>query len=881
MSMEAKSPPMRQPASVQPIGTFGDVVLGLRDASKIFGGTVALQGVSLELRAGEVLALLGENGAGKSTCVKLMSGLFRPDSGQVVLDGRAVQFRSPLDALRLGVAVVHQHPGLFNDLSVAENVFIGHMPTTRLKRIDHSRMTAQARQLLETLGLACDPEQPLSDLRSSEQQIVEIARALSTNARVLILDEPTAALSQREVDRLFVIVDQLRARGVAMMFVSHRMDEIYRISDRVAVLRDGRHVATEPVAALSLERAVHLMVGRTLESLYPKRTAARGAEVLGIIGLGRAGTFEDVSLTVHAGEIVGLGGLVGSGRTEIARVLFGIDRPTRGSIRLDGSEVSFGQPSDAMASGIAYVSEDRLGQSLVMDAGILFNATLPSIARATVAGLISSEKELSLVRAQLERLRLRFKSFDQPVRTLSGGNQQKIVLAKWLATKPRLLILDEPTQGVDIQTKAEVHGLIADLAAQGLAILLISSELPELIGMSDRIVVLREGQVRAELTRDEATQERILLAATDAAVAAHQAGTRSAGAERSGASVPASGGGSPGLPSSTGSRAAATFRQVFAHREMGLVAAIAAIVIPVAAINPRILSTPNLTALFMDASLLMIVAAAQMLVVVTRNIDLSVASVIGLAAYGSAHAFQAHPDLNVFIALVLAGGVGLSCGLINGAVVTLGKVPAIVVTLGTMAVFRGIDSLWTGGRQISADQVPQAWLDLTGARFMGVPCLVLIALGLMLVMGFVFQFLAIGRELFAIGSNPEGAGRIGIRVRRRVLGAFAAAGTLAGVDGGLWASRYATVDARVATGFELTVIAAVVVGGVAIRGGAGTIFGVALGALTLLVIRNGLILVRIDPLWLQGVYGMVILVAITIDALVARRTRPLSPGDAR
>ncbi len=865
-------PPLRQPSPVEPAGIVGDVVLGLRNATKTFGGTVALRDVSLELRAGEVLALLGENGAGKSTCVKLMTGLYRPDSGQVVLDGRPVDFRSPLEALRLGVAVVHQHPGLFSDLTVAENIFIGHMPTTRLKRIDRARMREQARLLLDNLGLACDPEQPLSGLRSSEQQIVEIARALSTDARVLILDEPTAALSQREVDRLFNIVNQLRARRVAMMFVSHRMDEIYRISDRVAVLRDGRHVATEPVATLSLERAVQLMVGRTLEHMYPKRSAARGAEVLAVTGLSRAGAFEDVSLTVHAGEIVGIGGLVGSGRTEIARVLFGIDQPTRGSIRLGGDAVSFGQPSDAMERGIAYVAEDRLGQSLVMDAGILFNATLPTIGQAAVAGVISSAKELSIVRTQLERLRLRFQNFDQPIRTLSGGNQQKVVLAKWLATKPRLLILDEPTQGVDVQTKAEVHGLIADLAARGLAILLISSELPELLGMSDRIVVLREGQVRAELSREEATQERVLFAATDAS---DQTGTRAADTEHSGSRPLASDNGMPQLRPSVRSRAAATLRQLCTHREMGLLVAIAAIVLPVAAINPRIVSAPNLIALSMDGALLMIVAAAQMFVIVTRNIDLSVASVIGLAAYGSAHALQAHPDLNVYAALLLAGILGLACGLINGVVVTLGKVPAIVVTLGTLAVFRGIDSSWTGGTQISADQVPQAWLDLTSARFMGVPSLVLIVLALMLVVGFVLHSLPIGRELFAIGSNPEGAELIGISVRRRVLGAFAAAGLLAGLDGGLWASRYATVDARVATGFELTVIAAVVVGGVAIRGGAGTVLGVALGGITLLVIRNGLILVRIDPLWLQGVYGLVILVAVTIDALIARRSRTL------
>ncbi len=865
-------------SSVEPDGHAGAMVLGLRAATKTFGGTVALKDVSLDLRAGEVLALLGENGAGKSTCVKLMTGLYRPDEGEVVLDGHAVELRSPLDAFRRGIAVVHQHPGLFGDLSVAENIFIGHMPTDRLGRIDRATVRTRTERLIETVGLSCDPDLPLKRLRSSEQQLVEIARALSARARVLILDEPTAALSQREVERLFTVVDQLRARNVAMMFVSHRMDEIYRVSDRVAVLRDGRHIATEPVAQMTRDRAVQLMVGRPLHDMYPSRDAALGDEVLAVSSLSRSGAFEDVSFTVRAGEVLGLGGLVGSGRTEVARVLFGIDRPTRGTIRLNGEAVTFDGPSQAMARGVAYLSEDRLGQSLVMDAGVLSNATLPTIDNATVNGLIRPKKELALVRAPLERLRLRFRSFDQPIRTLSGGNQQKVVLAKWLATKPRLLILDEPTQGVDVQTKAEVHTLIADLARQGLAIILISSELPELIGMCDRILVLREGRVRADLARDDATQERVLIAATDATGHAEEPAT---GGVRSDELHLVSVDGLPDMPPSLASRVAATVRPLLARRELGLVAAMAAVVIPVAAINPRMVSGPNLVALSMDAALLMIVAAGQMLVLITRNIDLSVASVIGLSAYGAAVTLHAHPDLNIYLALALAGAIGLACGLVNGSVVTIGRVPAIVVTLGTLSVFRGIDSLWTGGKQISADQVPQAWLDLTSARFLGIPGVVFIALGVLLLVAFVLRSLPIGRELFAIGSNPEGAELIGIRVRRRVLGAFAAAGVLAGFDGGLWASRYATIDARVATGFELTVIAAVVVGGVAIRGGAGTVLGVALGALTLLVIRNGLILVRVDPLWLQGVYGLVILAAVAIDALVARRSQRLAERGPR
>ena len=847
----------------------GQSVLGLRNATKVFGGTVALKDVSLDLRSGEVLALLGENGAGKSTCVKLLSGLYRPDQGEIILDSVPTELTSPLDAFRRGISVVHQHPGLFGDLSVAENVFVGHMPLDKFRRLDHAAMQRQAAELLDVVGLDCDPSVPLNRLRSSEQQLVEIARALSAEARVLILDEPTAALSQREVERLFLVIQQLRTRQVAMMFVSHRMEEIYRLSDRVTVLRDGHHVATEPVSSMSRDRAVQLMVGRSLSGMYPAKDPQPGEILFEASALGLGDVFTDVSFAVRTGEILGLGGLVGSGRTEIARVIFGIDQPTQGTMRLEGTPISFHSPSEAMAAGIAYLSEDRLGQSLVMDQAILSNATLPTIARATVAGLISATKELALVRPDLERMKLRFRSYDQPVKTLSGGNQQKVVVAKWLATKPRLLILDEPTQGVDVQTKAEVHSLIADLAKSGMAIILISSELPELIGMSDRILVLREGQVMDEMSRADATPERVLKAATDA-------GGENGASGNSNKHLTAT----TSLPARQESSSrkslnllVSPIRRLLLKREFGLVAAMAAVIIPVAAINPRMLSGPNVTALSMDAALLIIVAVAQMLVLLTRNIDLSVASVIGLSAYGAATTLHAHPDLNVFAGLAVASGIGLLCGLVNGAVVTIGRVPAIVVTLGTLSVFRGIDSLWTGGKQISADQVPQAWLDLTTGRVAGVPGLVFIAAGVLLVTAFVLRSMPLGRELYAIGSNPDGAELIGIPVKRRVLGAFAVAGLLAGFDGGLWASRYATIDARVATGFELTVIACVVVGGVAIRGGAGTVLGITLGALTLLIIRNGLILIRVDPLWLEGVYGLVILGAVTINLIVTRRSQ--------
>lgn len=835
---------------------------GLVNASKRFGGTIALSHASFDLLPGEVLALLGENGAGKSTCVKLLAGVYRADEGAVTIGGQPVEHWSPLEAQRRGIAVMHQHPGLFGDLTVFENIFVGHMPRRSLGRIDYERMREEARALLDVVGLQCAPEDVLKELRTSEQQLVEIARALSVNAKVLIMDEPTAALSQREVERLFAVVADLKARQVAMMFVGHRMEEIYRIADRIAVLRDGHLIGVKRAAELDRDQAVQMMIGRPLKAIYPQWESKPGAEVLAVSGLSREGAFEDVSFNVRAGEILGLGGLVGSGRTEIARVLFGIDQPTAGRIEMAGKAMAFADPPAAMAAGIAYVSEDRLGQSLVMDFPILDNASLPVIEKATMAGLVMRRQELALVEPHLKRLKLKFRSFDQPVKTLSGGNQQKVVLSKWLATRPRLLILDEPTQGIDVESKSEVHTMIAELAQQGLAIILISSELPELVSMCDRIVVLREGRTAGAFTRAEADQEKVIRAATDAG-----------GVVGEKQPAPTSRDEAAKIDKAKADEAKAGWlKTLLRRREVGLVGAMAAVVLPVMFLNPRMVSPENLTAIAMDAALLMIVAVAQMLVLLTRNIDLSVASVIGLSAYGAASFMHAHPDSSVLLGVGVACAVGLACGALNGLVVTLGRVPAIVVTLGTLSVFRGLNSLWAGGRQISADQVPQAWLDMTSARIAGIPAVILIALACLVVIGLILRHWPVGRELYAIGSNPDGAALIGIRRTALVLGAFMLAGLLAGFDGALWASRYATIDARVALGFELTVIASVVVGGVAIRGGAGTVLGVALGALTLLVIQNGLTLVRVDPLWLQGVYGLVILLAIGVDTIIGRRT---------
>ena len=832
---------------------MGPSPVALSEVTKAFGGTIALRSATFDLRAGEVLALLGENGAGKSTCVKLIAGVYAPTEGSVLLDGRPVAFHSPQDAQAAGIAVMHQHPGLFPDLSLAENIYLGHMPRDRFGGIDGAAMLDGARRVLTMVGLDAPAGTRLGELRTSEQQLVEIARALSLDARVLIMDEPTAALSQREVERLFDVVDNLRRRGVAMMFVGHRMDEIFRIADRIAVLRDGRLIDVRPKANLGRGAAIAMMVGREMRDLYPERDRRPGNLILETRGLSKDGVFSNIDLTLHEGEVLGLGGLVGSGRTEIARVLFGIDRPDAGEILIDGRKVVFNNARDAMDHRIAYVSEDRLGQSLVMDFSILDNAVLPIVGQAAARGLYSREGAIGLVADWLGRMKLRFAGYDQPVNQLSGGNQQKVALAKWLRTEPRILILDEPTQGIDVGTKAEVHAMIAELARQGLAIILISSEMPELIGMCDRIVALREGQKTGEFDGRTATQEKVLEAAT-----------RSSDREQA-----ASASVEPGKRADTGAL------DFLKRREFGLLAAMIAVVVPVTIVNPRMLSAANITAVAMDASLLIVAALAQMLVLLTRNIDLSIASVIGLSAYMAASMVQAHPGIDIAIGISAACAVGLAAGLINGLVVTKGKIPAIVVTLASMSILRGFNSLWAAGDQVSADEVTQTWLDMTSHKILGLPLIVVLAAVILAASYVLLYRTAFGRELYATGSNPDGARLIGIPADRRIIAAFAIAGLLGGICGALWASRYATVDARVALGFELTVIASAVVGGVAIRGGSGTLLGIVLGSLTLLVIKNGLTLVRVDPLWLQGVYGLVILVAVSIDAFIVRRAHQL------
>ncbi len=487
-------------------------VLEMEHISKSFGATQALVDVSLTLFGGEIHALLGENGAGKSTLIKIMTGIHPPDSGDVRIAGQPVHLGSAQDAQRLGVAAIYQEPMIFPDLSVAENIFIGH--TNRGRIVDRRGMEREANEVLARLDVRLDVGEPARGLTLAEQQTVEIAKAISLDVRVLIMDEPTASLSAHEVHQLFRIVETLRQHGVAVLFISHRMEEVFEIADRVTILRDGHWISTTPRAELTPASAIRQMVGREVQELFRRNRREPGEVRLAVRGLGREGAFSDVSFDLHEGEVLGFAGLVGARRTDVGLALFGIAPADRGEIALDGRTVSIGDPRQAMGMGVAYSTEDRRQLGLVMPLSIAANISLPSLPRfLSSSGLVKRAEERATAESFRERLSIRAPSVEAPTGSLSGGNQQKVVISKWLETTPRVLILDEPTRGIDVGAKVEVHQLIDELAARGMAIILISSDLPEVLAMSDRVLVMREGRQMAIFEHQEATQERVLSAA--------------------------------------------------------------------------------------------------------------------------------------------------------------------------------------------------------------------------------------------------------------------------------------------------------------------------------------------------------------------------------
>ena len=485
-------------------------LLSLSGVTKTFPGVRALSEVSLKLYPGKVTALVGENGAGKSTLVKVLTGIYQPDEGEIQIGGRPFRFPTPQSAEIAGVTAIHQETVLFDELSVAENIFLGHAPKGQFGLIDKRAMASRAREILKGIGAKIEPGATLKDLGTANKHLVAIARALSIEARVVIMDEPTAALSHTEIEELYELVEELKRQGKAILFISHKFEEIFHIADFYTVYRDGQMVSEGAISDVSEPELVKMMVGRDVSQIFPKRDHDIGDEILVVEGYEHPTEFADIGFTLRRGEILGFYGLVGAGRSEFMQALFGITRPSRGSVKIDGAPVAMRSPADAVQSGIVYVPEDRSRQGAIGALPIFQNVTLPSLARTSRDGFLRLAEEFKLAREYTERLDLRAASLDTAVGNLSGGNQQKVVIAKWLATQPKVIILDEPTKGIDIGSKAAVHEFMAELAEQGLAVIMVSSEIPEIVGMSDRVIVMREGRIAAELGSEDITPETLV-----------------------------------------------------------------------------------------------------------------------------------------------------------------------------------------------------------------------------------------------------------------------------------------------------------------------------------------------------------------------------------
>ncbi|MET3896806.1 rhamnose transport system ATP-binding protein [Devosia sp. UYZn731] len=474
-------------------------VLTLSGITKTFPGVRALHNVSLELFAGQVTALIGENGAGKSTLVKVMTGIYQPDAGEITVAGKLVTLPTAHAAFEAGVTAIHQETVLFDELTVAENIYLGHAPRNRFGMIDWRKMRAEARETLDSMAAGIDPDIKLKELGIAKKHLVAVARALSIDAQIVIMDEPTAALSQKEIEELYVLIELLKQDGKAILFISHKFDEIYRIADRFTVFRDGEMVGTGLIQDTTQNQIVQLMVGRSVDHIFPARNAVIGDTVFEANGLSHPTEFDDISFAVRKGEILGFYGLVGAGRSEVMQAVFGMTTLSSGSMTLDGQPIAPKSAADAVEAGIVYVPEERGKQGVITGQPIFQNVSLPSLKKTSSNGFLRAAKEFDLARTYTERLDLRASSLSQNVSTLSGGNQQKVVIAKWLATNPKLIILDEPTKGIDIGSKAAVHGFMGELVEQGLSVIMVTSELPEVLGMADRIVVMREGRIIATL----------------------------------------------------------------------------------------------------------------------------------------------------------------------------------------------------------------------------------------------------------------------------------------------------------------------------------------------------------------------------------------------
>ncbi len=815
---------------------------------KEYPGVVALDDVSLEIRAGEIHALVGENGAGKSTLVRIIAGQFSPDAGELVVFGRSVSQFSPRAAREFGVTMVPQHPDLFLSLSALENLFVGEWPRSRTGLVDWRAMRGLAQDVLARLETELDLDAPVESLSVADRQILQIARAMLVDARVLILDEPTAPLGHDDTERLFGLVRNLNVRGATVIYISHRLAEVFELADRVSVLRDGRLVRTCPMSEVTRDDLIELMVGHAVaaDERQGRQRQAPGASrdetdaeapYLMASGLTLAGKFEGIDLSVGPGEIVGIAGVAGSGRNELLHTLAGVQKASAGQVTVLGRDASGAGPARMRELGVALVPADRHHEALVLPMTVRENISLPRLRDfAGRLGLVRRQQEQERAGALAGDLRVRSAGLEQPVAQLSGGNQQKVALASRLLGEPEVLLLEEPTQGVDVGARAEIHRLMRALAERGVAIILVSSDLPELLSLSTRVLVMHRGRMVGEFPSQQATQQAVL----DLALGTTREGVRHETAAR---------------------------RPVL-QRELGLGALLALFLAGVSLAAPSFATRQNFADMLTNNAYLMVAAVGMTFVILTAGIDISVGAILAVSATVAAlSAERGAPVIGVLLAALLAGGI---LGAVNGGLVARVRIPPIIATLATLTLFRNTLIHFTGGRWIN---LPAEFRQFGLSEPLGVPVAVWIAAVVVALAAVAARRTAFGRSVYAVGSNPDAAGHQGIAVQTVRGRVYLVMGLLAGLAAFVYITRLSAVQTNAGGGLEMVVITAVVVGGANIFGGSGTIVGTVIGVLLLGAIAGSLTHLRIDPSWERACQGVLILGAVVVDAVQTARRR--------
>lgn len=826
--------------------------------------------VTFSLQPGEVHAIVGENGAGKSTLINIVAGVLKPDSGSIRLNNTDVQLRDPVDARSRGIVTVHQEAELFPTLSVAENMALTTGLPLRRGLVDWRAIDQTAREAVRHVGEKIDVTAPASQLSVAHRHMTHVAAAVLQQVRVLVLDEPTSALSDVEAQWLFGQIDRLKASGAGIIYVSHRQDEIFRLADRITVLRDGKHVWTGATHTTSPGELIERMVGRAFDPFPSARNVGDTRPVGEHPGECRlrcshlsdaSGRFTDVSVAVHAGEVVGVYGLVGSGRTEFAEAVFGLRPTSSGDISLDGKRLNVRSPMDAVKAGIAYVPEDRLRQGVFGGLSVRANSVIASLQQWARGPFASASAERTAATRQIEQLSVRCRSVEQPIAELSGGNQQKVVLGRWLLTEPKVLILDEPTRGVDVGAKPEIHRLLRTAADGGGGVLMISSDLPEVLAYSDRIIVFRNGRVAGQFDATTATAEDIASTAIP-----HDSGSWKEG-ERGGVSPP--------VLHDAANSLAATTRPTNRVRLAGSVCrpetALLAVVLILAAWLGVGSEEFRLTDLATHASIWVVLGLAAACTILAGGIDISIGSLVGLSAAVTALILKSTLPEVVSIPLAVLAGVatGALGGSLNAAIALAGRVHPIVVTLGTLTVFRGIVILLLSGKAMTG--LPDAFGHLAVDPASGFRGLILVAAVVVVVLAFWLRCCRSGRHVYAIGSSPSAARLCGVSQTRTWLLAFSVGGGLAGLTGVMTLAHTQQMQARLGAGWELSAIAIAVIGGVSITGGRGTVFGVFLGAILLRLVNSALVRWGIPDAQVDLFVGGMLLAAVLLDHAWRRR----------